>query len=365
MAGIDWAASGLRQRWWVDLLDLQGNVTGTLDGVTAMSVSWKAGAPVRGSGTLTVTPRANLDLLGAMARIWVETSDPAGNTHKAPILTGHLEADEDAETAAGSTVTIQVRDPTARLDPQLGTGLWADIGDNVTALLRDYLSRVQITAPALTDTAETLRTPLIWTADKTWREVVTTLADTAGLSAAWSDEWGTIHLDPYVLPRDRPILHEWGHGPRSTQLAAYTVARNTSSIPNHLTRVSKSEPDVYPLVSEIWDTDPASPWSTVSRGRTVADVEVGVDAASQAVLDARAAQDWAKARRLTRKFVVGRRWQPARLGDRVRYRTAPRPRGDAALDGYDTTATLQGYEIRATAGHPLETAQATLEEVTL
>lgn len=360
---IDWSASGLRQRWWVDLLDSRGNTLGVLDGVTSMSVSLKAGAAVRGSGTLELTLRSDLDLRSVMARIWVETTDPAGTVHRDPILTGHLDADEESEDGTGATVSVQVRDATSRLDPQLGTGLWADIGDSVTGLLRDYLGRVGITAPALTETSHTVRTGMVWTADKTWREVITTLADTAGLAAAWADEWGTVHLAPYVLPSNRPISTTWAHGPSSTILPAYSTTSNTSKIPNHLSRVSKADENQLPLVSEIWDTDPSSDWSTVTRGMTIADVQTNVDAADQATLDARAARDWALARRVTRKLTLGKRWEPIRLGDRVRVITGPRHRGATVLPGRDLTATVQGIEIKAEAGKPLQTAQIALEEV--
>lgn len=364
MANVDWGASGLRHRWWVDVLDMQRQRLNLLDGVTSMSISQKAGAAVRGSGQITVELQDSYDLLEltSMARIWLEVTDPVGNVHTQPLLTGLMESGSTREGPLGQTLPVDIKDPTARLDPVTGQELSVPAGTNVSGKIREWLTFIGVDDPQLTETGTVTRTAMHFGADETWRSVINTLGDVAGYAACWADEWGTIQVHPYVAPQHRPTVDLWQYGPGSTMLPEFTVEWDHARIPNHLVRISKADQDVAALRSEIRDYDSVG-WGFYARGMWVADVKLDVDAADQATLDAITVRDWRTARSRYRRWIIDTRWRPVRLGDRIRLRTGPGRDGDTPAGGWDRDLTLQGWEIKADAGQPLDIVQATLDEV--
>ncbi len=362
---LDYTRTGLRQRWWVDVLTPTRQLVGTLDGVTDFTVTHKLGATIRGSGRLGLHVRQQHDLLGMLVRLWVETSDPVtGESDRHPLLTAVAEVDSTARAVTAHQQQPQLKDRTCLLDDVLGASVSIPAGSNITGLIRQYLGDLGETAPSITESSATTRTGMYFEAGETWRHVVSTLADAAGYAATWSDPYGTLQVHPYVLPSDRPIVGELRHGAGATFRPTVTVDRDVSQVPNHLVMVARGDGDVEPLRAELWDTDPASPWSTVSRGRTIPRVETNVDAADQGVLDDQARRTWQQARSVRTSYTVDARWQPRLLGDRLRLVTGPTPAPGEAGQPIDTTATVDTVEIRGQAGRPLDYTTLTLQEAT-
>lgn len=355
---MDWSADGITQRLWVDLLDLDRNLVQRLDGVTGVQVSHKAGSVVRGTGQLDMVLPAGLDLLGFLARPWVEVS-AGGQTESFPLMTGMIEVASHDRTPTGVRGPVQLLDLTARLDAVLGDGLSVPAGTVATTKIRELLGALGFTAPAITESSRTLPAARYWDAGSTWRAVINDLGGVVGHAAVWCDVWGTVQCHPYRLPADRPVAHEWAHGPRATFRARLGVESNEAEVPNHLVVIGTSEADAPPLTAERWDTDPASRWSTVSRGREIPRVESNVEAADQATLEEKADRLWVSARSVARTWTVGARWEPMQLGDVVRLVTG----AAGEHQPVEVLGTVQGFEVKAQAGRPLDVVQVTLKEL--
>lgn len=357
---MDWSASGIRQRWWAELLDSSGNLLSTIDGATGFQVDAKAGADVQLSGTLDLQLQGPLAWRSHQCRIWTETTGPDGQTASHPLITGLMEAGNSRRTATGVSVSVQLLDPTTRLDSAIGETLSAAAGTVITTRIRQVLADLAITDPAITESSRTLSTPMVWTPTATWRRVLNDLAGAANYRAAWADGWGRLQIHPYVLPSARPVALELVHGPAATFAADISEETNAAKIPNHLVVMSTSDGESAPMSAQRWDLDPESDWSVPARGgRVISRVEENVDAADQQTLEAHADRLWASSRSLSRKLRIAMRWQPVQLADRVRLVSGP----TSWADRLSASATVQGIAVKGEAGQPLGPAELDLEVI--
>lgn len=353
-----WHLSGLRQRWWVDLLDMSGNLLGTMDGVKSFSLDFKAGADVRGSGSLDITLTGPFEWRNKLCRIWVEVDD-GYVVQPYPVMTALMEAGSEARDDTMATVSVNLMDLTIRFDAAKGTALSLPAGTLVTGKLREYLVALGFPNPAITESSKTLASGMYWDAGTTWRKILGDLTTSIGFRPVRADELGNVVVSPYTLPQSRPIVSEIKHGPEATFLSKWAQETNATDIPNHLVVVSNSDGETAALVAERWDNDADSPWSTVSRGRTISRVETNVDAADQTVLEAHADRLWANSRGVTRSLRMDMRWRPFSLEDRVSILTGATAWGEFL----STTATIQGMNVNGAAGEPLSNMQLNLREV--
>lgn len=355
---IDWSASGLKHRVWIDTLDRNRNRTGTLDGVKSFSISMKNGSPIRGSGTIDIDLQSNINLRSIMVRPWVEVSFD-GESESYPLLTAFLNYDDRLDSSSSVKISAQMSDTTIRLDDSVGQGYSIASGTVVTTQIRTILNNLGFANPAITESSRTTSTNMYWGNDKTWRNVISDLASVANFAAAYADPWGNIQVRPYVLPTKRPIAHTWRHGETATFDENITVTTNAGDIPNHLVVVAKTNGDTAANVVERWDTDPNSSWSTVTRGYTVPKPVSDVDAADLATLNEKADRLWAEARATLIHRQLIKRWEPVSLSEVVKFVANPTP---IALEEY-SYGTIENWEFKWDAGGPLQDATCKLREV--
>jgi hypothetical protein len=108
----------------------------------------------------------------------------------------------------------------------------------------------------------------------------------------------------------------------------WTRDRDIYSIPNRYVVIGQGSGDTEALVSEATNTDPSSPYSFNARGRWITKVETGVEAATQADLDAIAVNRLSSATSITMSISVKHMFLPDLLVNSVVRFTNP----DADLD---------------------------------
>ena len=145
-----------------------------------------------------------------------------------------------------------------------------------------------------------------------------TLADFRG---AWTDKMGVVHLSKYYDPADIAESWQFVEGPTARFETSMGEEYDYTDAANHVVVRYGSEDDT-PIVAEAWDTDPDSPLSTVSRGRTITrsytynELPQGESAADkQDYADKRAATLLKTAQSVIRRVTVTTAYTPTKLND--------------------------------------------------
>lgn len=98
---------------------------------------------------------------------------------------------------------------------------------------------------------------------------VNDLLDLAGFRSAHTDAMGRVVLERYRDPADIQTSWDFSEGPSARFEMDMSEEYDYTSAANHVVVRYGGDGDTEAIVAEAWDTDPNSPLSTVSRGRTI------------------------------------------------------------------------------------------------
>ena len=352
---MDWSGT-LRQRWWVDLLTIDGLLIQELDGVTEVSVDYKVAAAVRGAGSLTVRAESIDEWRNRQVRIWVETIDQHGEADVSAILTAMLEVGDEDRNSLRSRLPVKLLDRTVQLNAHLATTMSCPTGTVITTQIREWAQLLRLGQIAITESSATTSKDMSWPPGTTWRAVFSALCDAAGYGAIYSDAMGTLQCHPYVAPSTRPVVEILRPGRRAIHQDAVTIRTNATAIPNHLILIASQGADTEALVAERWDWT-GTPWSVDARSREVSIVDQ-VEAVTQDVLEAQADSRWTALRGGSVRTSLRWRWHPRTLMDRLTVTTTAPRVSDRTSD-----MTIQSMSVKAQAGRPLGLVDVELTDI--
>lgn len=132
---------------------------------------------------------------------------------------------------------------------------------------------------------KTATNPVEWEIGTEKLKIINDLMDSITYDPLYFDEYGVGQLNEYVDYALRDIDRVYTDNEQSIILDGITYASNKFEIPNKFIRYVEN-PDAAYLISTYTNSDPNSPYSTVSRGRTIVDSASVSDIATQADLDA-------------------------------------------------------------------------------
>lgn len=144
-----------------------------------------------------------------------------------------------------------------------------------------------ITATNITASASTLPSATEWDPGTSYLRIVNDLLGAINYESAAFDEAGTFVAKPYILPSSRASDFTYATDSQSVIAGDILDTLDLYSVPNQFVLV-KSEADQPPLRGLWVNTNPASPTSTVSRGRTLSITIPETDAPDQATIDLKA-----------------------------------------------------------------------------
>lgn len=98
---------------------------------------------------------------------------------------------------------------------------------------------------------------------------VNDLLDLAGFRSAHTDAYGRVVLERYRDPADIQTSWDFVEGPLARFETDMSEEYDYTSAANHVVVRYGGDNDAGAIVAEAWDTDPDSPLSTISRGRTI------------------------------------------------------------------------------------------------
>jgi hypothetical protein len=307
----------------VELLTATEALVGALDGVRDGSVAYTAAKSVHGSASLTVVDNGQtVDWLTARVRPII-TIEGVGDTALGVFLVS--EAPESWDDT-GRVWAIKLLDKCTILDQDaVDVAYTLDAGTVVTTAIVTLIGTTGEANIAITPSAATLLNPLVWPAGTTKLQIVNDLLSTINYFSLYCNGDGQFRGEPYVKPASRPSVWDFLDGSDCIYLSTLTKDVDYFAIPNKVIAITQGDGTTAALVSvPAVNDDPASPYSTVSRGRTITHVETGVEAADQTTLDAYALRRLIELTTPTASIDIQHAFVPAVAFNRaVRLRRAP------------------------------------------
>ena len=156
-------------------------------------------------------------------------------------------------------------------------------GTNVVTAVTTLLGGL---AASIAPSTATLAAAKEWEPGTSKLKIINELLGMINYESLSFDESGLARVQAYQAPSERP--EEWTYATDSAGLMVPEADQELDlfAVANQWTLVV-SEPDQTPIVSTYTNNDPASPTSTVRRGRTISDFRIEVEAVDQATLDAK------------------------------------------------------------------------------
>lgn len=159
-------------------------------------------------------------------------------------------------------------------------------GSVVTDEVATLLDTAHLTVQA---SALTLSTDREWEPGTSKLKIISDLLDSINYESLSMDEYGRAVVQAYRSPTDRPAEYTYADDDQGLIVPQVDQTLDLFSVANHWI-LTVSNPDQDPLSSTYTNTDPASPTSTVRRGRTITDFRQELDAADQTTLDDKVAR---------------------------------------------------------------------------
>lgn len=350
---------------------LAGYLDGVVDG--SASLSWTLSQSVKGTGSLKVTDLAVAQpgflRLGDVALTSARLRPVLVVEGLPEIPLGvYLPAGAPEEwTAPGLTVGLELLDRATVLDQDEITESYTV--DTSTAILSAVATVIASAGESIAVDAgvtTTLASAMVWPVGTSKLQIVNDLLSALNYSSLWVDGTGAFRATPYLRPAQRGLGYELINGDRelvygesSIYLPEWSRDRDLFSVPNKVVAVQAATGSAEPLSGTATNTDPASPFSYVSRGnrwvtRTITGVETpsGSDAAVEAFLEQKARQSLIASSAVQAAVKVKHLPIPVRVSDAVRFQHVP-----AGIDARHTITSL------TLAAHPLGLMESTLQEV--
>lgn len=282
-----------------------GNVTLYLDGEQVAEIDSTLIGDLRGIGSLTVgglgfvgqlddllfssrsvPARAIRDLYVTGAAVG-PAAGPGLTYVEWPLGVFLLSSPERSVDEAGVvTRSVDAYDQTVILRSQLTSEpYYVSAGTAYTDAIIELLGATPgIPSFQVAPSSATLPAQKVWEGGTSHLEIINELCSALNYEALWFDADGTAIVAPYVAPQDRPVEYEYLANEVSVLVPGASQALDLFEQPNRWSLVV-SEPDRPPLVATYTNSDPASPTSTVNRGRVVTDFRTENEAVDQATLD--------------------------------------------------------------------------------
>lgn len=219
------------------------------------------------------------------------------------------------------------------VEKELDLGYTIPAGKNIVEAIVELIEGAGESRIAATESNAVLANPLTFT-DETVLEAVNKLAEAANFWAPWVDGLGQFRVEPYSDPADRAIVYEFVEGAAAVHFPEWGREQDLASVPN-VVKVRRLGSDSEPgLQGVAVNSDPESPFSTVSRGFEVTR-SYEAEAADQATLNNLAKRYLLLNQSPVAKIEVTHAVLPLEQNQRVRF----------VDKGYDRTATIRNMSF--------------------
>lgn len=273
-----------------DRLNAARTHLGPLDNVLGGSIENNALRAIKRTARFTMRETGELNYLSDLVRPWARLSMPDGGFVEWPLGTFSLATpDRELDEAGVVRREVEAYDLLVVLnDDRVLDRYSVAAGVAYTTAISTVATSAGLSV-AVTPSALTLPAAMEWEPGTSKLRIVNDLLAAINYESATVDEYGVLLVRPYQSPTTRAVEYTYSDGEASVRRGRALQTLDLFSVPNVWVLV-KSEPDQAALLSTYTNSDPASPTSTVSRGRSIVDFRTEEDAPNQATLDAKAAR---------------------------------------------------------------------------
>lgn len=275
------------------LLDSASRYVEDLDNVLAGSVSQSWLADIKRTAAFTIRERGGIDYLSDRIQPWVRLHlPPYGEKDWVEWPQGvFLLTSTSRKSSSAGVITREVEgydQLQVYADDLLVSRYSVAAGTVVTTAVRTLLQSVLI-PPAinLTTHAGTVVAAKEWEPGVSKLQMINDLLDMINYESLSFDETGTALVRPYRSPAERGEEYAYADDDRGLMFPETEQTLDLWSVKNRWV-LSVSEPDQPALVASYTNANPASPTSTVRRGRTLTDFRTEQEAVSLAALQEKA-----------------------------------------------------------------------------
>ncbi len=259
------------ERYAYELLDLDLNRLGPVEGVTACSLEWSIYNQIRSSGTLSVVRPESFDWPRHYVRVWIVVDGDA-----TPLGTYRANIPQESWDERRVTTQLELQDRTVELAERLVEAPYSvRVGEAyskaITDLLEDNGFRGRY---SLTPTDRALDSAMTWDPDASsegdvsWLRVANDLALAGGYAGLYPDARGHMMVHRYVEPSKRAtrlVLSD--DGTEHRYVPGITRGSSLYTSFNRWVVATRADDEGEVLKAFAENDDPRHPYSTVTTGR--------------------------------------------------------------------------------------------------
>ena len=329
------------ETWRVDVLTLDGQDLGELEGFEQGSFDLSIHNRIRSGGTLDYTGEP-LDWNRVMLRVWYILTARDGTEYGWPIGTYIPASPVTRYVDGGTEISIELYDKLLILDDAKVTSTWTiDEGTPVLPQIETLIRDASDYDVAITgdDSDEVARSARVWEPGTPRLTIINDLLDSIGFFALWCDGYGTYRLDRSTAASARPVVFEFRDDEHGIYSADFTHDRDGFDVPNQVVATVQGDDETEGLRAVAEDTNPESEWSRQVRGRWITRTLEDTDATSQQVLDERVERALRDGQQVGSKFEIEHDIIPLDLNNALIFRRD--------IEGINVRGVAQSFSISA------------------
>lgn len=307
----------------VERLNRAEESLGDLDGVSGGSLTWDASADLPAGGDLNLVDLGQeINYSSDRVRIWWSVLGEDDWALGVYVLAAPNEAHTDAEV----TRSIALIDKLTVIRENVVTKtLQIAKGANIVASAVAQVKATGESRISSTDSSKTLTNAMTWDPGTSRLQIVNDLLAAAGYAALWTDRNGMFRVEPFVEPAQRPVVWDFAEGETSIHSPNWEYELSLWEASNTVVMTSQATDSGSVFLASAVDTNPKSPTSTVTMGRTLNPIVVeNVEAASQADLESQALRRLLETSNIAGKIRVSHAPVPIWFNDAVTFASGNR-----------------------------------------
>lgn len=267
-----------------ELLDKNDNTIGSVH-ASDCRISNNADAKIQRVASMTIIETKDIDFIYDRIRPYMQV-EAQGKKLIYPL--GIFLLSSPSRKAQGGSIarTIDCYDKTQILsDDKFDTRYTVNAGTAYTGAVANIISSAGITKMDFEQSALETAVSIEFPIGTSKLDACNSLLDAINYVPLYADSYGYIRTAPYVLPEARSIDAYYITDKESITCPGAEEELDIFNAPNKIVRyLENAERGV--LISSATNDDPNSKLSTVSRGRTIVDIEAVDDVPDQTTLDA-------------------------------------------------------------------------------
>lgn len=273
-----------REVWYeFDLFDKNdvpiGQVTAT------GSIDYNATAKIQRAANLQIVEERDIDFLSEKIQPVMCLKTPTGE-ERFPLGVFYMSSPSRQASLGSVRRDIECYDMTLTLSDDKFTSRYkAAAGIKYDVAILNILASAGIEDAIVTPTDKVLAVDIEFALGTPKLDAINSLLAAINYNPIYANQNGRLVCEPYESPLHRIAQAEYITDKKSVIFAGVREEMDVFNLPNKVVRYLETA-DRGVLISEVTNTDPTSPLSTVSRGRTIVDVAAVQDIADQPTLNA-------------------------------------------------------------------------------